>query len=407
MSNKLDFIYDSETFVDLYSLLNADTEATSEEIRAIYLRLVKEHHPDHGGNSDMFQQITKAYEVLHNKETRKEYDLYYLKKSMDEYGYENEYSGNIMNRLKSDYKNFVEANVKPVSKEKLDEIYADIFKDRTNYTEKILEQDELKRRITDRDLERNTENIETQDDKLLNFMNEINKKSDIPITINDFFEYFKQKNKPISSSTDIIVGELGTLDTLPGYSSNYTSFVSETEYFGSNLYSNLDLNVNQENSENSENHENQDITSSIMNISIDDFNQWKCSKRNDNKLSQTELDKYLEKRKIEEQEILNEVETNLSISTKKKEVEKFLKTKHLSEEVDEYLKSKEPKAFKDSKERNMGNKTQDILEFMEQVKDNNITIKNPSGNEDLVKPVDSVETSKIEKTSNVRKREFK
>jgi hypothetical protein len=55
----------------------------------------------------------------------------------------------------------------------------------------------------------------------------------------------------------------------------------------------------------------------------------------------------------------------------------------------------------------MGNKTQDILEFMEQVKDNNITIKNPSGNEDLVKPVDSVETSKIEKTSNVRKREFK
>ncbi len=403
MSNRLDFIYDSEIFIDLYSILNVDMEAKSDEIRTAYLQMVKEHHPDHGGNSEMFQQITKAYEILHNKETRKEYDLYYLKKSMDEF------RGDDLNRLKSDYKNFIDANTKPVSKEKLDEIYADMFKDRENYVEKKLEKDDLKKRFNDLDFERKTENIETQDDKLLSMINEINKNSDIPVTVNDFFEYLKYKNNSNSNNTkEIIVGELGTLDTLPGYSSNYTSFVSETEYFGSNLYSDIGMGGD----------ENNDITTGINEINIDEFNKWKHGKRGDTKLTQNELENYLERRKQEEELIFNEVETNLSNTSKKKEVEKFLKTKHLSEEITNYYdklhetpetsikKVKKDKSDKsDKSDKNMGNSTEDILEYMEQVKNEKKTItSNHSGNEETI---DLLERSKNEKANNVRKREFK
>ena len=56
-------------------------------------------------------------------------DLYYLKKSMEDF------KGDDFNRLRADYKNFVNANTVPVSKEKLDEIYADIFKDREEFKE--------------------------------------------------------------------------------------------------------------------------------------------------------------------------------------------------------------------------------------------------------------------------------
>ncbi len=399
MNNKLDFIYDSDVFIDLYTLLNVDMEAKSEEIRNGYLKLVKEHHPDHGGNPEMFQQITKAYEILHNKESRKEYDLYYLKKSMDEF------RGDDITRLKSDYKNFIDANTKPISKEKLDEIYGDMFKDREKYVEEVITNDDLKKRINDRNMERETENIETIDDKLLNIINDINKKSDVQVSVSDFFEYIKYKNQS-NNSGDIVVGELGTLDTLPGYGSNYTSFMSENEFFGSNLYS--DIGSSSEISTSFEN---------FNNVDIEEFNRWKSGKRADIKLSQSELENYLEKRRLEEEEIFNEVEHNLGNKSKKKEIEKFLKTKHLSEDVDEYYNKlhdkkdksensdkldKLDKLHKLDKTKNMGSETEDILEFMDQVKKEKVHLSNSTD-----ETMEFLERTRNEKASNVRKREFK
>jgi DnaJ family protein A protein 2 len=68
----MDSIYDSEVFIDLYNVLDVDMEVKSDEIKNAYIKLVKVHHPDHGGNPEMFQQITSAYEILYNKESRKE-----------------------------------------------------------------------------------------------------------------------------------------------------------------------------------------------------------------------------------------------------------------------------------------------------------------------------------------------
>lgn len=373
----MDFIYDSDVFIDLYTLLDIDAQAESNEIKNAYIKLVKVHHPDHGGNTEMFQQITKAYEILHNKETRKEYDLYYLKKSMDEI------RGDDYNRLKADYKNYVDANKKPVSKEKLDEIYADMFKDREQYKETKIDNEELKKRFNDIGFERDNDIIENSNNKLKEILDEINTKSDQPVSISDLFEYLQYKKINSNTSTELMVGELGTLDTLPGYGTNYTSFVSDSEYFGSNLYS--DINGNKElNPENAE-------------ISYDDFSSWKNNKHHDTKLSSDDIQSYLERRKNEENFIFNQVESDLHNSTKKREVEKFLKTRHLTENIDDYYNRLHDKP-----------KSQTNLDDNTEITNSEIiTDFKPKSNEDMLDYMDRIKNEDKKVVSNVRKREFK
>ena len=77
--------YDNDKFIDFYKVLDIDIEAPNDQIKTSYIKLAKKYHPDQAnGNSEMFQLVSKAYEVLINKDARKEYDLYYLKKSFNE-----------------------------------------------------------------------------------------------------------------------------------------------------------------------------------------------------------------------------------------------------------------------------------------------------------------------------------
>lgn len=314
MSGLLDFIYDSETFVDLYAILEVDMDAKSDEIKIAYIKMAKKNHPDQGGSSEKFQEITRAYEILFNKESRKKYDLYYLKKSMDEFKDDN------YNRLRDDFKNFINSNNKPISKEELDKLYADTFNEyRDQYKDSAIDVEDLKDRINDIKVERQNMQIETSDDTLANF---IAQHKDV-VNINDIFEYIKYKNVQ-SFSNSIMAKELGTLDTLPGYSNDYSSFMDENEYFGSNLYSNIsDMNTIVS-------------TDATKNLNIDEYIEWKNTKHADTKLTTGDINEYLMKREEEQNKILYEVQKNLESSSKVKEVEKFLKTKHLKENIDEY-----------------------------------------------------------------------
>ncbi len=67
----------------LYEILGVSETATSEEIKKAYRKLAKEHHPDTNSDwseeekklhAEIFSEITDAYEILINEETRKEYD---------------------------------------------------------------------------------------------------------------------------------------------------------------------------------------------------------------------------------------------------------------------------------------------------------------------------------------------
>lgn len=47
--------------------LNIAKTASNEEIRAAYIQLAKIHHPDAGGNAEMFSRIQKAYDLAMGK----------------------------------------------------------------------------------------------------------------------------------------------------------------------------------------------------------------------------------------------------------------------------------------------------------------------------------------------------
>ncbi|XP_052831161.1 uncharacterized protein LOC106872147 [Octopus bimaculoides] len=63
---------------NLYSIVGVDENATAEEIKKSYKKLAKKLHPDKNKSEDAeekFKELSKAYEVLKNKESRQDYDF--------------------------------------------------------------------------------------------------------------------------------------------------------------------------------------------------------------------------------------------------------------------------------------------------------------------------------------------
>jgi len=61
--------------MNYYETLNVSKDATPEEIKKSYRKLVKEHHPDKtGGDDSKFKQISEAYETLSDPVRKEQYD---------------------------------------------------------------------------------------------------------------------------------------------------------------------------------------------------------------------------------------------------------------------------------------------------------------------------------------------
>jgi DnaJ domain len=58
----------------LYEILGVSADATEDEVRAAYRRLVRQIHPDTGGSAAIFGIVHEAYEVLRDPQKRAEYD---------------------------------------------------------------------------------------------------------------------------------------------------------------------------------------------------------------------------------------------------------------------------------------------------------------------------------------------
>jgi molecular chaperone DnaJ len=61
---------------DLYEILGVTRDADQENIKRAYRRKARVLHPDAGGSEDDFKELTTAYEVLRNPETRANYDRF-------------------------------------------------------------------------------------------------------------------------------------------------------------------------------------------------------------------------------------------------------------------------------------------------------------------------------------------
>lgn len=76
---------------DLYKILNINFDASEDEIKSAYRKLVRIYHPDvakDSGDANKFKEIQEAYEILADTEKRKKYDVlrgFYREKIKKEY----------------------------------------------------------------------------------------------------------------------------------------------------------------------------------------------------------------------------------------------------------------------------------------------------------------------------------
>ena len=58
-----------------YHELDVSVDATDEEIKIKFRSLAQIHHPDKGGDEEIFVRIKLAYEILIDPVRRKEFDV--------------------------------------------------------------------------------------------------------------------------------------------------------------------------------------------------------------------------------------------------------------------------------------------------------------------------------------------
>lgn len=61
--------------INYYSILSVLRTSTEKEIRKSYYKLSFIHHPDKGGDSEVFDGMTKAYDILMDTKQRNDYDI--------------------------------------------------------------------------------------------------------------------------------------------------------------------------------------------------------------------------------------------------------------------------------------------------------------------------------------------
>ena len=60
--------------LSLYDILGVPQNCEQDEIRVAYRRMAKLHHPDAGGDREMFESVQIAYKRLSDPKDRKKYD---------------------------------------------------------------------------------------------------------------------------------------------------------------------------------------------------------------------------------------------------------------------------------------------------------------------------------------------
>ena len=269
-------------FIDYYNILDIPTTASMKEIRNAYYRLVKIHHPDQGGSAKRFQSITEAYECLSNQEKRNEYDASLALNSNKE-----SVELDIL-MFRNQHKQFVEENKVDLTQEEIDDIY------NSNFSQIKTE------KFTDDDITTNINNIKYErknvDDEFENTDINLQIKTLIEenknIDVNDLFNFMLDKGKN-NNVTDIqAFDNLDGINSFGSYFSNGCDYVNSdgNEQINNSFYTGINS------------FENSQIKP-LRKYDADEFNKWKDSKKEPEKINNDNLKDYMERRKKETEEI--------------------------------------------------------------------------------------------------------
>lgn len=102
--------------VNLYDVLNVEEDCSKKDIKKAYRKLVKTAHPDRGGDPDLFELITHAYNVLYNEDSRASYDSTYKVSKQAETNFE---------EMKDSFTEFIQAQDEDANKKTDQEIQAE------------------------------------------------------------------------------------------------------------------------------------------------------------------------------------------------------------------------------------------------------------------------------------------
>ena len=295
------------TFNNFYEILEVNVDSSMEQIRKNYLRLAKKYHPDQGGNSEMFELISQAYECLSKPEYRKNYDLEYNNMKDDEF--QNKQN---VDYLKYEFNDFLKKNNKSLNEKEVDNIYNDIFKKNTVERDIASNIHNFDTKIMDIKTEREMNEIEFTDEYYKNIIDKNN------VKVNDLFEFLKTENNQQLVNKPIMSYDL----TYQNKELAYSSFMGEQN----NVYDNINIIDT-----------GTDIINNKKNFDIDKFSEWKNTKKCDKKITTDDINNYIKQRESIEKEITCEIENNFKDYKKKSDIERFMKLENKINTEDLFL----------------------------------------------------------------------
>jgi curved DNA-binding protein CbpA len=222
--------------INLYDVLGVDKNASLQIIKNAYRKLVPIYHPDRGGNPELFELITNAFNVLSNSTSRSEYDeitkiskqsssdFSALKKAADDFFKTQDFTED-------------EYNEKKTNALKLFNSDNDFLNKKHGYdsdNEIPIQKDIANTRMKDLEINREQDDIELIQDNLF-------EKKDFNLAkFNAIFDAMHKRNDELIPHTGL-PNAFNNTDNF-GSQNEYNSLYDENDYIGNNIYSSVNLN---------------------------------------------------------------------------------------------------------------------------------------------------------------------
>lgn len=152
--------------VNLYDILNLHPDCTQDDIKRAHKKLAKKYHPDKkGGDSEMYQLISDAYNILSTPQSRADYDeIYALSKQAETDHY-------MLKTQSMDYLKSQKTTTK--SRKDIDKEFKKSFEDldrkhkyRRDNEDKSINEKDVGKMLKDLELSRQQEDIENSHEKI-------------------------------------------------------------------------------------------------------------------------------------------------------------------------------------------------------------------------------------------------